>query len=59
MSVVMLVTRGGSQLGTIQGGLLVGVIGPSAAVLTSAAIIGVAVLRSWRVKLPDHATIEG
>jgi MFS family permease len=58
MSVVMLVTRGGSQLGTIQGGLLVGVIGASAAVLTSAAIIGAAVLRSWRVKLPEHATIE-
>ena len=58
MSVVMLVTRGGSQLGTIQGGLLVGVIGASAAVLTSAAIIGAAVLRSWRVKLPDHAPLE-
>ena len=58
MSVVMLVTRGGSQLGTIQGGLLVGVIGASAAVLTSAAIIGAAVLRSWRVKLPEHATSE-
>jgi hypothetical protein len=38
--------------------LLVGVIGASAAVVTSAAIIGVAVLQSWRVKLPDHATIE-
>ncbi len=58
MSVVMLVTRGGSQLGTIQGGLLVGVIGASAAVLTSAAIIGATVLRSWRVKLPEHAPLE-
>ena len=55
MSVVMLVTRGGSQLGTIQGGLLVDLIGASAAVLTSAAIIGATVLRSWRVKLPEHA----
>ena len=58
MSVVMLVTRGGSQLGTIQGGLLVGLIGAPAAVLTSAIIIGATVIRSWRVPLPDHAEIH-
>lgn len=57
MSVVMLVTRGGSQLGTVSGGLLVGVIGASAAVLTSAIIIGATVLQSWRVKLPAQATV--
>jgi hypothetical protein len=56
MSVVMLVTRGGSQLGTIEGGLLVGLIGAPAAVLTSAAIIGATVVRSWRVKLPAQVT---
>ncbi len=56
MSVVMLVTRGGSQLGTISGGLLVGVMGASAAVLTSAVIIGACVIQSWRVPLPAHAT---
>ena len=59
MSVVMLVTRGGSQLGTIEGGLLVGAIGASAAVLTSAAIIGATVIRSWRVKLPAQVTPIG
>lgn len=56
MSVVMLVTRGGSQLGTIQGGLLVDLMGATAAVLTSAAIIGATVLQSWRVRLPAQAT---
>ncbi len=50
MSVVMLATRGGSQLGTISGGLLVGAIGASAAVLASAVIIGACVAQSWRVK---------
>jgi MFS family permease len=54
MSVVMLVTRGGSQLGTISGGLLVGLMGASAAVLASAAIIGASVIQSWRVPLPAH-----
>lgn len=56
MSVVMLVTRGGSQLGTISGGLLVGVMGAPAAVLASAVIIGATVIQSWRVKLPAQAT---
>jgi len=54
MSVVMLVTRGSSQLGTMQAGLLVGLIGAPAAVLASAAIIGASVARSWRVRLPPH-----
>ena len=57
MSVVMLATRGGSQLGTITGGLLVGLIGASAAVLASAVVIGVCVAQSWRVKLPAQTTV--
>ena len=56
MSVVMLATRGGSQLGTVSAGLLVGVMGASAAVLASAVVIGACVLQAWRVKLPDQAT---
>jgi hypothetical protein len=55
MSVVMLITRGSSQLGIMQAGLLVGLIGAPAAVLTSAAIIGAGVVGSWRVPLPAHA----
>jgi len=31
------------------------VMGASAAVLTSAVIIGACVIQSWRVKLPAHA----
>jgi MFS family permease len=54
MSVVMLVTRGSSQLGTMQAGLLVGLMGAPAAVLASAAIIGASVVRCWRVRLPPH-----
>jgi MFS family permease len=55
MSVVVLVTRGSSQLGRLQAGLLVDVIGAPAAVLVGAAIIGAAVARSWRLPLPDYA----
>ncbi len=54
MSVVMLVTRGGSQLGRVQSGFLVGLIGAPAAVLAGAAIIGAAILASTRVKLPKR-----
>lgn len=55
MSVVMLVTRGSSQLGHLQAGLLVGLMGAPAAVLAGAAMIGAGVVRSWRVPLPPHA----
>ncbi|MEA2977112.1 MAG: hypothetical protein QOF19_2632 [Alphaproteobacteria bacterium] len=53
MSVVMVVTRGSAQLGRVQSGLLVGLIGAPAAVLVGAGIIGAAVLRSWRVGMSD------
>jgi len=54
MSVVMLVTRGSSQLGRLQGGLLVDWAGATVAVLVGAAAIGMGILQSWRVKLPDR-----
>ncbi|MEA2952796.1 MAG: hypothetical protein QOJ96_2316 [Alphaproteobacteria bacterium] len=53
MSVVMMVTRGSAQLGRVQSGLLVGLIGAPAAVLVGAVIIGAAVLRSWQVGMSD------
>jgi MFS family permease len=53
MSVVMVVTRGSAQLGRVQSGLLVGLIGAPAAVLVGAGIIGAAVARSWRVGMSD------
>jgi predicted MFS family arabinose efflux permease len=53
MSVVMVVTRGSAQLGRVQSGLLVGLIGAPAAVLVGAGIIGAAVLRSWRAGMSD------
>ena len=53
MSVVVLVTRGSSQLGRVQSGLLVDLMGAPAAVLVGAAVIGAAVARSWRLPLPD------
>ena len=55
MSVVMLVTRGGSQIGQVQAGLLVDLTGALAAVLAGAGIIGISIVRSWRVRLPDAA----
>ena len=53
MSVVMMVTRGGSQLGQVQAGVLVGLVGAVAAVLIGATAIGAAIARSWRVRLPE------
>jgi MFS family permease len=53
MSVVMLVTRGGSQLGRVQSGLVAGIIGAPATVLVGAAVIGAALLASTRVPLPE------
>jgi len=55
MSVVMLVTRGSSQLGRLQGGLFVDLAGATVAVLAGAAAIGIGILQSWRVPLPDRA----
>ena len=53
MSVVVLATRGSAPLGRLQGGLLAELAGGPAAVLLGAAVIGAAVLRSWRLRLPS------
>lgn len=54
MSVVMLVTRGASQLGRVQSGFTVGLIGVQPAVLLGAAVVGAAILASWRVPMPGY-----
>lgn len=55
MSVVMLATRGSSQLGRVQSGFTVGLIGAPAAVLFGAGVVGMAVLASWwRVRMPEY-----
>lgn len=54
MSVVMLATRGSSQLGRVQSGFTVGLIGAPAAVLLGAAVVGAAILASWRVRMPEY-----
>ncbi len=51
MSVVVLATRGSAPLGRLQGGFLAGLVGGPAAVLFGAAVVGAAVLRSWRLRL--------
>jgi MFS family permease len=54
MSVVMLATRGSSQLGRVQSGFTVGLIGAPFTVLLGAGVIGVAVAASWlKVRMPD------
>jgi MFS family permease len=54
MSVVMLATRGSSQLGRVQSGFTVGLIGAPAAVLLGAAVVGAAILASLRVRMPEY-----
>jgi MFS family permease len=56
MSVVMLATRGSSQLGRVQSGFTVGLIGAHAAVVLGVTVIGAALLASSRVKLPKRIT---
>lgn len=54
MSIVMLATRGSSQLGRVQSGFTVGLIGAPATILLGAGIIGASVGASWlKVRLPD------
>lgn len=55
MSVVVLATRGSAPLGRLQGGFLAGLVGGPAAVLLGAAVVGAAVLRSWRLRPPSGA----
>ncbi len=52
MSVVVMATRGSAPLGRVQGGFLAGLVGGPVAMLAGAAVIGVAVFRSWRLHLP-------
>jgi hypothetical protein len=54
MSVVMVVTRGASQLGRVQSGFTVVLIGAQPAVLLGAAVVGAAILASWRVRMPEY-----
>jgi MFS family permease len=55
MSIVMLATRGSSQLGRVQSGYTIGLIGAPATVLLGAGVIGAAVLVSWmKVRLPEN-----
>jgi len=55
MSVVMLITRGGSQLGRVQSGFTVGLIGAPFTILLGAGVIGAAVLASWlKVRMPQY-----
>ncbi|MBA2689459.1 MAG: MFS transporter [Burkholderiales bacterium] len=54
MSVVVLATRGSSQIGRLQSGALVGLMGGPAAVVVGAAVIGAAILASRRVPLPSY-----
>jgi MFS family permease len=56
MSVVMLVTRGGSQLGRVQSGFIAGLIGAQATVLLGAGVVGAALLASMRLRLPQKIT---
>ncbi len=55
MSVVMLVTRGSAQIGRVQSGALVGLVGGPAAVLVGASVIGAAVLSCWRVRAANYS----
>lgn len=54
MSVVMVVTRGSTQLGRLQSGLTVGLIGAPAAVLLGATIVGAAIIACWCVQIPEY-----
>jgi MFS family permease len=53
MSVVVMATRGIAPLGRVQAGFLAGLVGGPVAMLAGAAVIGAAVLRSWRLHLPS------
>lgn len=47
MSIVMMATRGSSQIGRVQSGFLVGLLGASTAVVAGAGIIGAVVALFW------------
>lgn len=55
MSIVMLATRGSSQMGRVQSGFTVSLIGAPETVLLGAGVIGVAVAASWlKVRVPEY-----
>jgi MFS family permease len=54
MSIVMLITRGGSQLGRVQSGFIVALIGAQPTVLVGAMVITAALFASARVQLPER-----
>jgi hypothetical protein len=56
MSVVMLITRGSSQLGRVQSGFVAGLIGAQPTVFLGAAIISATLLGSARLRLPERIT---
>lgn len=47
MSIVMMTTRGSSQIGRVQSGFLVGLLGAPGAVIAGAAVIGAVVATFW------------
>jgi MFS family permease len=55
MSIVMLATRGSSQMGRVQSGFTVSLIGAPETILLGAGVIGVAVAASWmNVRVPEY-----
>jgi hypothetical protein len=58
MSVVMLVTRGASQLGRVQSGFMVGLLGAQPRVLFGAGVVTAVVLASMRLPLPERIEPE-
>ncbi len=55
MSIVMLATRGSSQMGRVQSGFTVSLIGAPETILLGAGVIGVAVAASWmKVRVPEY-----
>jgi predicted MFS family arabinose efflux permease len=58
MSIVMLVTRGSSQLGRVQSGFIAGLIGAQPTVLLGAGVVGAALLASMRLRLPEKITTD-
>jgi len=53
MSVVVMATRGSAPLGRVQSGFIAGLVGGPVAMLLGAAVIGAAILRAWRLRLPS------
>ncbi len=59
MSVVVVATRGSAPLGRVQAGLVADMVGGTVAVLVGAAVIGAAIVNSWRQRLPSAVEPPG